>query len=105
MYRTTQAASPAYSSAARGSLSRWYLARLSSQPEPSRFTGIIGTSVRMVRPDSQPGRRYNPKNFSTSILSVSNSKFSHTEDQLRQIARDVIEHARRNGATASETEV
>jgi PmbA protein len=36
---------------------------------------------------------------------VSDSEFSHSFDQLRQIARDVLEHAKSKGASAAETEV
>jgi len=36
---------------------------------------------------------------------VSGSEFSHSLDELRQIARDVLEHAKTKGASAAETEV
>jgi PmbA protein len=36
---------------------------------------------------------------------VSDSEFSHSFDQLRQIAHDVLEHAKSKGASAAETEV
>ncbi len=36
---------------------------------------------------------------------MSEHRFSHTDDVLQQIARDVLDHARRQGATAAETEV
>ena len=36
---------------------------------------------------------------------MSGSEFSHSSDQLRQIARDVLEHAKSRGASAAETEV
>jgi PmbA protein len=36
---------------------------------------------------------------------VAGSEFSHSSDQLRQIAADVLAHARASGATAAETEV
>ncbi len=37
--------------------------------------------------------------------SVSKTAFSHTDEQLRQVARDVLEHALKKGASAAETEV
>jgi len=39
------------------------------------------------------------------FLLVSGSEFSHSIDQLRQIAHDVLEHAKSKGASAAETEV
>jgi len=36
---------------------------------------------------------------------VSASEFSHSFDELRQIAQDVLDHARAKGASAAETEV
>ena len=36
---------------------------------------------------------------------MSDSEFSHSFDQLRQIAHDVLEHAKSKGASAAETEV
>ena len=36
---------------------------------------------------------------------MAGSDFSHSSDQLRQIAADVLAHARASGATAAETEV
>lgn len=36
---------------------------------------------------------------------MSDHRFSHPDEVLQQIARDVLEHARRQGATAAETEV
>ena len=42
---------------------------------------------------------------STSHRPVSDSEFSHSFDELRQIAQDVLDHARAKGASAAETEV
>jgi PmbA protein len=39
------------------------------------------------------------------MSSRSSSEFSHTPEQLRQLAADVLEHARRVGATGCETDV
>ncbi|MCW5605579.1 MAG: metalloprotease PmbA [Burkholderiales bacterium] len=36
---------------------------------------------------------------------MSETRFSYTDDQLRQIAQDVLDHARERGASAAETEV
>ncbi|MEO8629858.1 MAG: DNA gyrase modulator, partial [Betaproteobacteria bacterium] len=36
---------------------------------------------------------------------MSKTAFSHTDEQLRQVARDVLEQALKNGASAAETEV
>lgn len=36
---------------------------------------------------------------------MSDHRFSHSDEILQQMARDVLEHARRQGATAAETEV
>jgi PmbA protein len=40
-----------------------------------------------------------------TIPSVPGSDFSHSSEQLRQIATDVLDHARAKGASAAETEV
>jgi len=41
----------------------------------------------------------------TPACSVPQEQFSHSYDTLAQIAKDVLDHARRHGATAAETEV